>query len=139
MFTCRLCETRTARRITKKGYHEGTVLVRCPGCKGLHLIADHLGYFSDEAVDAESLLAARGEAVEHGRSSSSSSGAGAGAGAGDSCVFELSKEDALVLASKGKSVRLEASAGGPAGQELEVVTFDGVMQDNSVRRPGEAQ
>lgn len=41
-FTCRVCTTRSAHRITKQGYHEGTVLVSCPGCKNRHLISDHL-------------------------------------------------------------------------------------------------
>jgi hypothetical protein len=104
MFTCRKCETRTARRISKHGYHHGSVLVRCPGCLGLHLIADHLGFFSDEAVDAEDLLRARGE--------------GGGARA-DASVYELSAQDAAVLASAGRSVRLSD------GAQLPVVDFSG--------------
>ena len=111
MFTCRKCETRTARRISKHGYHHGSVLVRCPGCLGLHLIADHLGFFSDEAVDAEGLIAARG-------------GGGGGVGSGgsggsDPSVYELSADDARVLASAGKSVRLTD------GAHLDVVDFKG--------------
>ena len=35
------------------------VLVRCPGCQGLHLIADRLGYFADGGTDIEQLAAAR--------------------------------------------------------------------------------
>ncbi len=107
MFTCRKCETRTARRISKQGYHHGSVLVRCPGCLGLHLIADHLGYFSDEAVDAESLLRERGEAAL--------------TKGGDSSVYELGREDLAVLTSKGRSVRLRT------GEELDVVTFSGAV------------
>jgi hypothetical protein len=103
MFTCRVCETRTARRISKHGYHHGSVLVRCPGCLGLHLISDHLGYFNDEAVDAEGLLKERGESMTR----------------GDSSVFELSAADVAVLASEGKSVRLSS------GEALPVVGFGG--------------
>jgi hypothetical protein len=109
MFTCRKCETRTARRISKHGYHHGSVLVRCPGCLGLHLIADHLGFFSDEAVDAEGLIAARG---------GDGSGGGSSSG-GDPSVYELSADDARVLASAGKSVRLTD------GAHLDVVDFKG--------------
>ena len=104
MFTCRKCETRTARRISKHGYHHGSVLVRCPGCLGLHLIADHLGFFSDEAVDAEDLLRARGEG---------------GSARADASVYELSAQDAAVLASAGRSVRLSD------GAQLPVVDFSG--------------
>ena len=105
MFTCRVCETRTARRISKQGYHHGSVLVRCPGCLGLHLIADHLGYFSDDAVDAEDLLRERGEAATR----------------SDSSVYELSRNDQAVLASRGRSVRLGD------GAELDVVGFSGAV------------
>ncbi len=109
MFTCRKCESRTARRISKHGYHHGSVLVRCPGCLGLHLIADHLGFFSDEAVDAEGLLRARGEG----------GAGGAGGARADASVYELSAQDAAVLASAGRSVRLSD------GAQLPVVDFSG--------------
>lgn len=48
LFTCKKCETRTARSFSKQAYTEGVVLIRCPGCKGLHLIADNLGWFGEE-------------------------------------------------------------------------------------------
>jgi protein import protein ZIM17 len=41
-FTCKKCLERSSHRITKQAYHFGTVLVNCPGCKGRHLIADHM-------------------------------------------------------------------------------------------------
>jgi protein import protein ZIM17 len=28
--------------MSKQGYHHGTILITCPGCKNRHLIADHL-------------------------------------------------------------------------------------------------
>lgn len=64
VFTCTVCETRAARKMSKKSYYEGVVIIRCPGCQNHHLIADRLGYFEDESTDVESLLKARGEVVK---------------------------------------------------------------------------
>lgn len=41
-FTCKRCMTPQTHKISKQGYHHGTVLVTCPGCKNRHLVADHL-------------------------------------------------------------------------------------------------
>ena len=41
-FTCKPCATKSTHRITKHGYHKGTVLVTCPACKNRHVISDHL-------------------------------------------------------------------------------------------------
>lgn len=41
-FTCRVCAERSSHRITKQGYHHGTILITCPGCKNRHLISDHM-------------------------------------------------------------------------------------------------
>jgi hypothetical protein len=136
LYTCRVCETRSARTISKvRGHHSsslpriprtsrsrnpqplartclrrgpthalqlayssGVVLVRCPGCRNLHLVADHLGYFEDDAVDVEGLLRSRGEAVRRGTLPAG----------GDRFVVELSGEDLTVLQSGSKSVSLRS-------------------------------
>lgn len=41
-FTCKQCSTRSSHRVSKQGYHHGTVLISCPGCKNRHLISDHM-------------------------------------------------------------------------------------------------
>jgi protein import protein ZIM17 len=41
-FTCNTCTTRSSHRVSKQGYHHGTVLITCPACKNRHLMSDHL-------------------------------------------------------------------------------------------------
>lgn len=41
-FTCKPCGSGSDHRISKQGYHNGTVLVTCPGCNNRHVISDHL-------------------------------------------------------------------------------------------------
>lgn len=41
-FTCTPCGHRSSHSITKQGYHCGSVLIACPGCKNRHIISDHL-------------------------------------------------------------------------------------------------
>ena len=63
-FTCKPCLYRSTHRITKQGYHHGTVLVTCPSCKNRHVIADHLRVFLDQKSTLEDILrkkAAEGE------------------------------------------------------------------------------
>ena len=114
LFTCRVCETRTARRVSKAAYHTGTVLIRCPGCRNMHLIADHKGFFHDDAFDAASVLAARGEA---------------GARGGDEHVLELREEDLAALRAPGGSVRLKSTSHGAAGEEPAVLTFENAVSE----------
>ncbi|KAI1609944.1 DNL zinc finger-domain-containing protein [Exophiala viscosa] len=55
-FTCKPCLHRSSHRVTKHGYHHGTVLVTCPSCKARHVIADHLKVFLDEKKTLEDIL-----------------------------------------------------------------------------------
>ncbi|KAL1842086.1 hypothetical protein VTJ49DRAFT_6068 [Mycothermus thermophilus] len=65
-FTCNPCGTRSRHRVSKHGYHKGSVLVACPSCKARHVISDHLKIFGDRAMTVEDILRAKGEAVKRG-------------------------------------------------------------------------
>lgn len=65
-FTCKQCTTRSSHRVSKQGYHHGTVLITCPGCKNRHLISDHMKIFSDKSVTIEDLMREKGQLVKRG-------------------------------------------------------------------------
>jgi hypothetical protein len=50
--------------MSKQSYNHGVVLIRCDGCKNLHLIADHLGWFRDKKTTIEDILKEKGEDVQ---------------------------------------------------------------------------
>ena len=60
-FTCKPCLHRSSHRVTKQGYHHGTVLISCPQCKNRHVISDHLRIFMDEKSTLEDILARKGD------------------------------------------------------------------------------
>ena len=75
IYTCKVCNTRSAKKFTEHAYKHGVVLVRCPGCQNLHLIADRLGWFEGQGEgeeandgyggwDVEKALAKAGENVK---------------------------------------------------------------------------
>lgn len=60
-FTCKPCLHRSSHRVTKQGYHHGTVLITCPECRNRHVISDHLRIFMDEKSTLEDILARNGD------------------------------------------------------------------------------
>eukprot|EP00286_Rhodomonas_abbreviata_P020190 CAMPEP_0181299850 /NCGR_PEP_ID=MMETSP1101-20121128/6572_1 /TAXON_ID=46948 /ORGANISM="Rhodomonas abbreviata, Strain Caron Lab Isolate" /LENGTH=202 /DNA_ID=CAMNT_0023405039 /DNA_START=57 /DNA_END=661 /DNA_ORIENTATION=- len=74
VFSCVTCDARVTRTFTKRSYERGVVIVRVEkedGCTRedgkdhcLHLIADNLGWFEDQPVNIETLMARRGEGVQ---------------------------------------------------------------------------
>ncbi|KAK0731038.1 DNL zinc finger-domain-containing protein [Lasiosphaeris hirsuta] len=65
-FTCNPCGERSRHKVSKQGYHHGSVLVTCPGCRNKHVISDHLRIFGDHKITIEELLAERGQIIKKG-------------------------------------------------------------------------
>lgn len=61
VFTCKVCDTRSAKQFTEQAYNHGVVIVKCPECLNQHLIADRLGFFEDDNWDIETAMKASGE------------------------------------------------------------------------------
>ncbi|MCO5604431.1 hypothetical protein L7F22_058597 [Adiantum nelumboides] len=65
IFTCTVCQTRSAKTMSRETYEKGVVIVRCGGCKNLHLIADRLGWFG-EPGSVEDFLEQKGVEIRKG-------------------------------------------------------------------------
>lgn len=65
-FTCKKCMDRSTHRISKQGYHYGTIVITCPGCNNKHLISDHLRIFSDKDTTLEDIMKEKGELLKKG-------------------------------------------------------------------------
>ncbi|CAJ1443309.1 unnamed protein product, partial [Effrenium voratum] len=62
-YTCGVCDGRSVKKISKRAYHQGVVIVTCPHCENRHLIADRLGWFEDESTDIEKMMKEKGEEI----------------------------------------------------------------------------
>ncbi|KAJ2787495.1 hypothetical protein GGI15_000682 [Coemansia interrupta] len=64
-FTCKVCNHRQHKTMSKQAYTSGVVLMQCDSCKNRHLIADHLGWFRNSAVTIQDIMREKGEDVRH--------------------------------------------------------------------------
>ncbi|CAI7637604.1 unnamed protein product [Penicillium glandicola] len=61
-FTCKPCGHRSAHRMSKQGYHRGTVLIQCPSCDSRHVMS----VFFEKKTTLEDLLKEKGQTLTQG-------------------------------------------------------------------------
>ncbi|VDM02746.1 unnamed protein product [Schistocephalus solidus] len=47
-FTCNKCKSRSKKYFSKLAYTKGLIIIRCPSCQALHLIADNIGWIKEQ-------------------------------------------------------------------------------------------
>ena len=65
-FTCVPCGHRSHHNVSRQGYHHGSTLITCPGCRNRHVISDHLNIFGDRKITVEDLMREKGSLVKRG-------------------------------------------------------------------------
>jgi len=68
-YTCKVCNSRNSKIISKQAYTKGMVIVKCDGCENNHLIADNLGWWDTSepgTINIEQIMAKKGETVGRG-------------------------------------------------------------------------
>jgi protein import protein ZIM17 len=58
VFTCNVCDLRSAKGFSRVAFERGVVIVTCEGCESMHVLADRLGWFGS-AGDAADFLRER--------------------------------------------------------------------------------
>jgi hypothetical protein len=110
VFTCTVCDTRSAKQFTEQAYNNGVVIVTCPGCQNKHLIADRLGYFQDGEFDLNNVAEQRGEQLKM-------------LSTDEDNVLEITLED-LVGKDKAEELRLSTANNTATADDLEEESTD---------------
>ena len=111
-----------ARPPPQQAYNHGVVVIRCPGCEVLHLMADRLGWFADQkgkGVDVESLMRDKGETVR--------------AFSNRSVQLAMAGHAKEAGGGAGAEAAAETAGAGPAAPadgmtEADLLSLDGVME-----------
>lgn len=130
--TCKKCNTRLVKSMSKQSYEHGVVLIRCNGCKALHLVADHLGWFEDGRTTIEDIARAMGQQVTRVDLNAVASAAAGTAGDGNA--------EAAAAASESARAAIAQLVQGASKEDLEaVVTGVKGMRLRQQQQPQEQQ